>query len=129
MNKIWIVEDNDVIRDCLTSLLAFESFEVSAFAEGGIALKSASENPGIWADLVLLDLYTEAMSAQDFVDGLKSLAAQLSLRVPKICVISGAAEIQEISRRLNADFFFQKPFQMQDLVAYAKKACADQMVF
>lgn len=120
MSTVWIVEDNDMIRDCLASLLQMAGFQVSAFAEGGIALQGASEN---WPELVLLDLYTNAMSAQDFVDGLNALASQLSLALPKICVISGAAEIEEISRQLNADFFFQKPFNLLDLVQYTKKAC------
>jgi DNA-binding response OmpR family regulator len=125
MNKIWIVEDNDVIRECLASLLEIEGFQVNAFAEGDTALKYAPENPsGAWPNLVLLDLYTDAMSAQEFVDSLNLLAARLDLRVPKICVVSGAADIEEASHLLNADAFFQKPFNMQELVLYAKKACS-----
>jgi response regulator RpfG family c-di-GMP phosphodiesterase len=105
-----------------------EGFGAHAYAEGGAALQDASENSSnVWPDLVFLDLYTEAMSASDFVQGLGSLASQLGLPLPKICVVSGAADIEAISRQLNADFFFQKPFEIPELIEYAKLKCAQEM--
>jgi DNA-binding response OmpR family regulator len=125
MARVWIVEDNDTIRECLAVFLKMEGFEVDAYAEGGVALQTASADPaGTWPELVFLDLYTEAMPALDFVEGLNSLALRLQRKPPKICVVSGAADIEELSQSLNADFFFQKPFSTSELIRYARRSCA-----
>lgn len=122
MTKIWIVEDDDSIRSCLESFLKFEGFPVEAFAEGEVAIQKASENPtDFWADLVFLDLYTDAMPAFEFVQCLKDLATRFKQRMPTICVISGAIDIEKASQSLNADSFFQKPFEILDLIQYAKQ--------
>lgn len=124
MPRIWIVEDNDTIRDCLTAFLNLEGFQVNAYAEGGVALRNVSENPAeVWPELVFLDLYTEALSAYAFVQGLTSLAHRLQRRLPKVCVVSGATDIEMNTRLLNADNFFQKPFDIPELIRYAKQAC------
>lgn len=129
MPRIWIIEDHDTIRECLKTFLSLEGFEVHAFAEGGGALQCVLEDPErIWADLVLLDLYTNAMSAQEFVQSLNSLALQLQRALPKVCVVSGAADIENISRLLNADFFFQKPFDTLELIQYAKRVCSQTAI-
>jgi DNA-binding response OmpR family regulator len=125
MPKVWIVEDNDTIRECLIMFLSMEGFQVEAFSEGRVALQNALENPTkIWPELVLLDLYTDAMSPFHFVQKLSALASQLRKRSPKICVVSAASDIEDISGLLNADSFFQKPFDIPALIHYAKQTCA-----
>jgi DNA-binding response OmpR family regulator len=120
MTRIWLVEDDDDIRNCLSMLLSIHGFEVQAFADGGSALKKASDDPKLfWTDLVFLDLYTKAMSAFDFVDGLNALAARFKTSMPKICVVSGAADIEKVSVALSADTFIKKPFDLNDLVGFA----------
>jgi DNA-binding response OmpR family regulator len=120
MKRIWLVEDDDNIRSCLSMLLSVHGFDVHAFADGETAFKMASDDlKAFWPDCIFLDLYTKTMSAFDFVDGLNALAARLMRIRPRLCVVSGAPDIERFSSALCADSFIKKPFDLNDLVQFA----------
>lgn len=114
MENILIIDDDDQLRDVLKILLARAGYNVLEAPNGNIGLQLMhSENVG----LVITDLYMPEK------EGLETIA-ELRKDFPqtKIIVISGGykgsvAGHLTLAKELGADRVFEKPFNMDEILA------------
>lgn len=110
--NMLLVEDDDVIRDNYTELLADEGFNVTAFADRQSAMNYAQNSP---PDLALLDISLNGERDAGFQ--LCSDLRRLAPRLPIIFLTSHDSELDKISGiRLGADEYLTKDISVDYLV-------------
>jgi CheY-like chemotaxis protein len=90
--RVLVVEDDDSVRALLTEFLkSRQDVEVHSARDGVEALHQLSRAP---YDLIVLDLMMPKMSGVDFLDSLKALTSDPSVKsvekAPAVIVITGA---------------------------------------
>ncbi|MEG2787582.1 MAG: response regulator transcription factor [Romboutsia sp.] len=110
MNKLMIIEDSQVIREELKSLLTRYGYEVIAGSDfENIVDDIKKESP----DLILLDVNLPVFDGFYICKEVRK-----SLNIPIIIVTSRDSEIDELmSMNLGADDFITKPYNTQILLA------------
>lgn len=108
--KVFVVDDDEAIRDALTWLLQSRGVEAEAFA-------SAEEFLGCWdadiAGCLLLDIRMSGMSGLDLFDRLREVQA----RIPVIFLTGhGDVPMAVGALKRGARDFVEKPFNDNDLV-------------
>ena len=108
---LYIVEDDEAVRNSLQTVLEIYGYTVVSFAAGEEFLERAEMKP---SDCVILDVN---------LPGASGLAVLKRLRddgnVMAAVVVSGRAnnEMRAQAERLGARAFFEKPIEIDDLVA------------
>lgn len=114
MNKIiYVADDEDNIRELISSFLKNECFDVKTFSNGDDLLAAFMAEP---ADMVILDIMMPG------TDGL-SLCTQIRHKsnVPIIIVSARDSELDRITGiTLGSDDYLTKPFSPMELVARVK---------
>src|SRR5687767_14303804 len=113
--RILSIEDHDGIRIALEILLELEGHSVVSVDRGEDALEQMRRSADPF-DLILLDLTTNGMTADEFLEELRVLDEAGAVARPPICILSASARIEEEAHRLNAEFFIRKPFDPADLM-------------
>lgn len=110
MNKLMIIEDSQIIREELKSLLTRYGYEVITSENfGNIIEDIKNENP----DLILLDINLPVYDGFYICREVRK-----NLNIPIIIVTSRDSEIDELmSMNLGADDFVTKPYNTQILLA------------
>ena len=115
-NSILIVDDEQGIREALSSILAEEGYEASAVASGEECLALLDQRS---IDLVLLDVWL------DGIDGLETLERiRKNGMDPMVVMISGHASIETAVRatKLGAFDFIEKPLSLEKVILVIKNA-------
>src|SRR6202790_1990916 len=115
-NSILIVDDEQGIREALSSILAEEGYESLAVSSGEECLSLLEERS---IDLVLMDVWL------DGIDGLETLEHISKNGVDAVVVmISGHANIETAVRatKLGAFDFIEKPLSLEKVILVIKNA-------
>ncbi len=113
MSRILIVDDEEQVRNMLSTCLTRAGYEVVEAIDGEEALQHYSANA---IDLIILDL---------LMPGKEGLETLMALRCdperPRIIAISGGAravgaDFLPAARKLGADLTLKKPFHNQELL-------------
>jgi two-component system, NtrC family, nitrogen regulation response regulator NtrX len=115
-DSILIVDDEEGIRQALTSILSDEGYEATAVASGEQCLDLLDKRP---VDLVLLDVWLEG------IDGLETLERMRKNGMDAMVVmISGHARIETAVRatKLGAFDFIEKPLSLEKVILVIKNA-------
>jgi len=106
MSLVLIVDDNEMNRDMLRSLLEADEHETGIAENGRLALDVIETRP---FDLVLLDIMMPEMNGYQVLENLKSNPA---LRHIPVIVLSALHEISSVVRciELGAEDYLPKPF-------------------
>ncbi|MDR0914631.1 MAG: response regulator transcription factor [Oscillospiraceae bacterium] len=116
MQKIFIVEDDDNIRELVSYALLQAGFEVSGFTESTAFEKALRE--GLPA-LVLLDIMLPGKSGIEILRDIRQNAKTAAL--PVVMMTAKGAEYDKIKGLdLGADDYITKPFSVMELVARVK---------
>lgn len=111
MNRILVVEDEDVIRKALQRLLERNNYEVVAV---GSVPEAVDESPDSF-DLILADLRLPGAEGTDLID--------LALSVPVIIMTSHASVRSAVdSMRLGAIDYISKPFDHDELLLVIERS-------
>jgi two-component system alkaline phosphatase synthesis response regulator PhoP len=116
MQKIFIIEDDDNIREMVLYALSSAGFEAEGFTSGeAFFARLLKEAPS----LVLLDIM---LPGEDGISILKKLKqAEKTKRVPVIMLTAKGAEIDRIKGLdLGADDYITKPFSVMETIARVK---------
>lgn len=116
--KILIVEDHQGIRLALEMLLQLEGYDTLSVDRGEVALE-VLENAT--ADLVLLDLNTNGISAVEFSARLEALARAKGEPKPPVILVSGSSKLPLEAVQVGAHSFFHKPFEVDELVEHLRQ--------
>ena len=108
--SVFVVDDDDAVRDSLKTLLELQSFDVRTFETCQDFLKSA---PSDGACLVL-DIHLPGMSGFDLMEAMKR--ARWSL--PTI-LVTGRCDnaIRDRAKALGAVALLEKPIDLNELIA------------
>jgi two-component system nitrogen regulation response regulator NtrX len=115
-NSILIVDDEQGIREALSSILKEEGYESAAVSSGEECLQLLDQRS---IDLVLLDVWL------DGIDGLETLdRMRKSGMDPMVVMISGHASIETAVRatKLGAFDFIEKPLSLEKVILVIKNA-------
>lgn len=107
MSKILIVDDDEMVRRYLQTVLEGESYEVEVAINGYEALSLYEQKP---ADVVITDIAMPEMNGFDLIVELTRRWAGT-----KVIAISGLAENLAIAKMLGACETLQKPFNLDHL--------------
>lgn len=108
MKKIFVVEDDDGIRELLVFLLQSKNYEVDAFP----SIKSFENKilSGTYPDLFLLDIM---LPDGNGIDLAKKLKKKADFKHIPVVLMSANADPSEAQI---ADDFLQKPFDVEALI-------------
>lgn len=112
MKEIYIVEDDDGIRDLIEFLLVSQQYSVKTFPTARAFNKAVPQKT---PDLFLLDIMLPDGNGLDLCKGLKKDEATRS--IPVVLMSAHA----DISRMEGADDFIAKPFDVDELVQRIEK--------
>jgi DNA-binding NtrC family response regulator len=111
MASILIIDDEEIIRALLRSVLEAAGYEVTEAANGRIGLELYRQNP---RDLVITDILMPELNGLDML-----LELTREFLRARVIAISGAGEeknVLDIAKLLGARQTFQKPFSMSKLL-------------
>ena len=106
-----LVDDDEAQREVVAEILALEGVEVLPARTAA----EAAEHLGRRPDVVLLDLH--GIAAEEFVD-----AARQQSPGPAIILLSGDVRLAEHARRLGAEGYLSKPYELEDLLEVVRQA-------
>lgn len=112
MKKIvYVVEDNDDIREMIEYLLSSEKYDVYGYATA-FAFKEQLKvsNP----DIIVLDIMLPDGNGFEICDQLKS--SEVTKDIP-ILLMSAHANISDIKQVSQAEDFISKPFDIDDFIS------------
>jgi two-component system response regulator (stage 0 sporulation protein F) len=111
MASILIIDDEEIIRALLRSVLEAAGYEVTEAANGRIGLELYRQNP---RDLVITDILMPELNGLDML-----LELTREFLRAKVIAISGAGEgknVLDVAKLLGARQTFQKPFSVAKLL-------------
>lgn len=116
-NEILIIEDDFETQFLFTELLQIEGYKVKTVSNGVEAMDylTAGGKPS----LIFMDLNFPGGSPDDLMKEFRD--HQATSKTP-VFIISGNADIQDHSERLNANGFVKKPFEIDPLLEMIKTA-------
>ena len=116
--KVLVIEDDKDIRDTIVYVLEEQGYEVTSSEDSKILKSLDSIKP----DLILLDNWlTEWKSDANGQQISKQLKTDPATKHIPIVMISAVSNIQEIAEAAHADDYLKKPFNLDEIVAIAKK--------
>jgi len=120
MDNVYIVDDEEAVRDSLSMLLKSEDFNTDQFSNPTDFLKAVDDLP---EGLIILDLWMPGMSGLDVIEELNRRA----ITCPIIC-ITGHGDVTTAVEaiKLGASDFFEKPFESTQLIERIKICLQEQ---
>jgi two-component system, response regulator, stage 0 sporulation protein F len=111
MASILIIDDEEIIRALLRTVLEAAGYEVTEAPNGRIGLELYRQNP---RDLVITDILMPELNGLDML-----LELTREFLRAKVIAISGAGEeknVLDVAKLLGARQTFQKPFSVSKLL-------------
>lgn len=117
-NVVYIIEDDEGVRQSLSRLMAAEGYEIASFSTGREFLNT---NPLAQQACLILDFRLPDMSGLE----LQALLASRGIKLP-IIIISGFGDIPLAVKAMKSGAidFLQKPFDTQELMDCVREAFA-----
>lgn len=109
---IMLIEDDFDTQFLFTECLRAEDYDVVPVDHGKKALEHIRAN-GV-PDLILMDLNTPFLTPEEFVSEIRKLPDGEKAH---LILVSGKSDIDEYAKKLNADDFIKKPFDLDPLLA------------
>lgn len=112
MNKILVIEDNELNLKLMKDILISQGYDVDTAADGEQGLEKAMEND---YGLILLDIQMPVVSGYDFL--------QIYNKETPVIVVSACAMETEINKakELGCADYISKPIQIMEFLNTVKK--------
>lgn len=122
MPDILIIDDEELIRDSLATVLIREGYTVDTAVNGQEGMEKFEKDP---ARLIVTDIIMPKMEGIETIKKLREKYTDL-----KIIVISGGGragnlDFLAVAKKLGADISLHKPFSRAQIVQAAKTLMAD----
>lgn len=119
MKKIFLIDDDEGIRDALTSCLAYEGYTVVACVNGQEALSSLKQNITELPSLIILDLMMPVMDGYEFREA--QLADNRLCQIPVIVTSAGNKDEITNINIFKGIYYMRKPIDLDDLFKIIEK--------
>jgi CheY-like chemotaxis protein len=119
LKKIFIVEDDQVIRETFEIALKHAGYGVESFANGQEAIERLHKAPE--PCLVLLDMMMPVMNGVEFMEHFHKLPATI-LPIP-VFLVSGTSSDKDESKKMGCSGFMKKPVGLDELLLIVKHFC------
>lgn len=118
-SRILVVDDAEALRTVLSTELTSEGYEVSTAADGGEAIELVKDNN---YDLVLLDIKMPNVDGFEVLKFVKGNKPDV-----KVIMLTGFADLKNAieSKRLGAEDFVSKPYDLVDLLTTIERVLSD----
>ncbi len=118
-NRILVVDDEEALRTVLSTELSSEGYEVSTAADGSEAIDLVKGNN---FDLVLLDIKMPNVDGFEVLKYVKENKPDI-----KVIMLTGFADLKNAieSKRLGAEDFVSKPYDLVDLLTTIERVLSD----
>lgn len=116
LSKIYVVEDDDSIREMILYALDSAGFETVGFADGGEVFSALAKN---MPSLILLDIM---LPTRDGISILRQMKETYNLsKIPVIMLTAKGSEIDRIKGLdSGADDYITKPFSVMEVISRVK---------
>lgn len=116
MNKkrILIADDDQSILEVIQLILEDEGYKVDTSVDGEDIFNMKSDFP----DLLLLDIRMSGIDGRDICKYVKS---HHHIKNIPVIMISANKDTEQIAKKVGADDFLTKPFEIDDLIGKVKK--------
>lgn len=121
-NSVLVVDDDPATRNMLALLMQSEGYVTSTAHNGADALEYLRES-GQRPCVILLDLNMPIMTGWEF--RLEQKRDPELASIP-IAIISADRSLQQQPFSIDAIAYFQKPLDIDDLLALVNRCCGDQ---
>jgi DNA-binding response OmpR family regulator len=116
VKKIYVIDDEEDLREILRVNLSKEGYEVACFPSAEKALESFDKNT---PDLIVLDIMMQGMSGYDFCKKIRS-SDEYKL-IPIIFLSAKSEEFDKVlGLELGGDDYITKPFGIKELISRVK---------
>lgn len=113
--SVLICDDDEGIVDVASIILSDAGYKVVAITESRDVVSHAKQlNP----HLILLDLWMPNMSGEEVTKQLKQIPETSNI---PIIIVSASRHTEDIAKRIGADHFICKPFDIDELETVVKK--------
>lgn len=114
--RVFIVDDDEHVRDALAQALTLEGFEVSTFDHAQAALDSLQPN---WPGVVVSDINMPRIDGLEFLSKVIEMDQDMA-----VIMLTGHGDISKAveSMKLGAYDFFEKPFSMEKMLGAIQKS-------
>lgn len=113
--KVLICDDDQGILEVTKIILENNGYEVETLDNGRAIVKHVKTS---MPNLILLDLWMPGIEGKEITKLLK--ADQETKKIPLI-IVSAVNDLDKVASEIEADDFLPKPFDMDELLALAKK--------
>lgn len=118
--KILVIEDNEDIREAITSVLADEGYETEVATDGRVGLDKLRESTT--PTLVLLDLMMPSMNGWEFLDEQKKRDNFLGHKFVTVSAVTASQSLEDPTP-LDTDGMIKKPIRLEELWATVRRFC------
>ena len=113
--NILIAEDDSGISELMKIILEGENYHVLICAKGNEVLPMVKKHK---PDLILLDLWIPGISGEELTRLLRS--GPKTKKIP-ILIVSAQNQLPELIKKIGANDFISKPFDIKEFTAKVKK--------
>lgn len=114
MERILLVEDDDVLREAASRILTEEGYKVSSVRDGNEALQLLHHG-GYVPDLIISDLNMPRVDGFALLDAVRSTDRGMTIPFLFVSASTDPGKVG-LARRLGADDYLFKPFELQELL-------------
>jgi DNA-binding NtrC family response regulator len=118
-SSILVVDDEDALRTVLSNELANEGYQVQNASDGDEAVNELTKSA---YDLILLDIKMPRMNGFEVLKYVKEHHPK-----SKVVMLTGFADLKNAieSKKLGADDFVSKPYDLVDLLTTIERVLAE----
>lgn len=109
---ILVVDDDEIMRQFLRTLLVKQDYQVVVVEHGGLALEWLEANPQ--PDLMILDIQTPVLTGWQVLDRMRTVPR---LAAVPVMVVSGLPVLGYAQQYANVCGVLYKPFQVAELLS------------
>lgn len=115
--RVLVIDDDDAVCELLRQSLSDRGFAVATVQHGAAALELVKHHqPAV----ILVDLRMPIMDGWAFVEQYRRMADPPA----SIVLLSAVKDLEATAKRLGAEGFVRKPFQIEELTAAVQRCLA-----
>jgi DNA-binding NtrC family response regulator len=120
LTSVLIVDDDEDLRNMLSSILDAEGYQVEAVKDGKEAIKHCEK---FHFDVALIDIELPDIKGTELLERLKKLRPKM-IRI----IITGHPSLENAMKAVNerADGYILKPFEVADLLKLIKRLLSEK---